>query len=162
MKSAELCRSARTACLLAALTVSCGDDQHDADGTDGDSRETRFSRTFVDVTTSAGVTFVHVTGGTGDKLLPETLGAGAAFLDFDGDDKLDLFVVNSRHWPGSEPTEAPPPTSRLYRGRGDGSFDDVTEETGAGASVYGMGCTIADYDADGDVDIYITTLGDSC
>jgi hypothetical protein len=161
MTSIKLGRLALTACLLAAIAASCDDDQDDADGAGERSLETRFSRTFVDVTASAGIAFVHVTGGTGDKLLPETLGAGAAFLDFDGDDKLDIFIVNSQHWPGQEPANAPLPTSRLYRGRGDGRFDDVTEETGAGISVYGMGCSIADYDADGDVDIYITALGDN-
>jgi len=153
-----------TTCLLVALTVSCGDDRdgvRDTSDSEGASQKDRFSRVFVDVTAQAGIDFVHVTGGTGDKLLPETLGSGAAFLDFDGDDNLDVFIVNSRHWTGDEPQPAPPPACRLYRGNGDGSFVDVTEAAGAAVSVYGMGCSIADYDADGDADIYLTALGDN-
>jgi hypothetical protein len=102
-----------------------------------------------------------VTGGYGEKLLPETLGAGAAFLDLDGDRVLDIFFVNSSYWPGHVPPGAPPATCRLYRGRGDGAFEDVTAAAGAGISLYGMGCAVADYDGDGDDDIYVTAVGDN-
>lgn len=117
-----------------------------------------FASEFVDITQSAGLRFRHVTGGFGEKYLPETVGSGCAFLDFDGDARLDIFLVNSRHWTGHAPPGAPPATCKLYRGVGERRFQDVTERTGAGVSLYGMGCAAADYDADGDVDIFITAV----
>jgi hypothetical protein len=129
-----------------------------------------FSRQFTDVTASSGIAFHHVTGGRGEKLLPETLGSGAAFLDFDGDGCLDLFLVNSKHWsdppglpdspnpPDRKPEAGPPSRCALYRGRGDGSFADASQGSGADLEVYGMGCAVSDYDADGDDDIFVTAL----
>jgi hypothetical protein len=109
----------------------------------------------VDIAERSGIAFRHVTGAFGDKLLPETMGSGAAFLDFDGDGKLDVFLVNSSWWPGREPS-GPAPACALYRGRGDGTFEDVTAAAGAGISLYGMGAAVADHDGDGDDDIYVT------
>lgn len=113
--------------------------------------------TFVDVTTAAGIDFVHHTGAFGQKWMPETMGSGGGFLDYDGDEHLDILLINSRDWPGHE-TTTPAPTTHLYRNRGDGTFEDVTEATGVGVVRYGMGCAIADYDNDGDEDIYITAV----
>ena len=115
---------------------------------------------FEDVTPGSGLaSFVHETGGFGSKRLPETMGSGAVLLDFDGDENLDLFLVNGTGWPDA-PDDPPRGTCSLYRGNGDCTFTDVSVETGTAIEVYGMGCAAADFDADGDPDIYVTTLGD--
>ena len=112
---------------------------------------------FVDVTEAAGIDFVHENGAFGEKYLPETMGSGVAFFDADGDGDQDLLFVNSRRWPGHR-TE-PEPTAALYRNRGDGTFEDATAGSGLDVPFYGMGVAIADYDADGDQDLYLTVLG---
>ena len=109
---------------------------------------------FVDVTRSAGIDFVHVNGARGAKWLPETMGSGVALFDFDNDRDLDLLFVQSRNWEGDDQ-----PTMRLYRNDGDWKFTDVTAGSGLEVACYGMGATVADYDADGDQDIYVTCLG---
>ncbi len=116
---------------------------------------------FTDVTDETGVRFVHETGAFGKKWMPETMGSGGGFLDYDGDGWPDLFLVNSAEWAGHESRDAPA-TSRLYRNLGNGGFRDVSAETGiarATAGLYGMGAAFADYDADGDADIYVTAVG---
>ena len=111
----------------------------------------------MDVTEAAGIDFVHDNGAFGEKYLPETMGSGVAFFDADGDGDQDLLFVNSRRWPGQR-TE-PEPTSALYRNRGDGTFEDATAGSGLDTPAYGIGAAIADYDADGDQDVYLTVLG---
>ena len=113
---------------------------------------------FTDVTSSAGINFTHVSGAYGERLLPETMGGGVAFLDFDNDGHQDLVLVNSNHWPWQE-TREPSPRSRLYRNEGNGTFKDVTLETGFDATIYGMGIAAGDYDGDGYVDIFISAYG---
>ena len=113
---------------------------------------------YTDTTASSGLRFQHVTGAYGAKLLPETMGSGGSFLDYDGDGHLDVFLVNASWWPGHEPPGVPRPVCALFRGRGDGTFEDVSAATGAAVSLYGMGCFPADYDGDSDIDIYITAL----
>ena len=112
---------------------------------------------FVDITREVGLDFHHETGAAGRKWMPETMGSGCALFDYDGDDDLDILLVNGNRWTGDE--KGTRPTSKLYRNRGDGRFEDVTLQAALDISVYGMGVTIADYDADGDPDIYMTTLG---
>jgi len=111
---------------------------------------------FVDVTQEAGIDFVHVNGATGKKYLPETMGSGVAFVDYDGDGDEDLFFVNGMPWPGESSSARS--TAALYRNDG-GHFADVTEGSGFDREVYGMGVAVADYDADGDRDVYVTVLG---
>jgi len=112
---------------------------------------------FVDVTEAAGIDFVHENGAFGEKYLPETMGSGVAFFDADGDGDQDLLFVNSRRWPGHR-TE-PEPTAALYLNRGDGTFEDRTAGSGLDVPLYGLGAALADYDADGDQDLYLTVLG---
>ena len=115
---------------------------------------------FEDITESAGIGFVHETGAFGRKWMPETMGSGGAFLDYDGDNLPDLLLVNSSLWPGHE-SGRERPVSRLYRNLGNGRFRDVTAEAGLDFRLYGMGATVADYDADGDPDVYMTAVGDN-
>ena len=109
----------------------------------------------MDVTTEAGIRFTHNTGAFGDKYLPETLGAGAIWLDMDGDHRQDLLLVNSTDWPGRG--DGTP--LALYRNEGGWSFTDVTDGSGLDDPIYGVGGAAADYDNDGHVDLYLTALG---
>jgi hypothetical protein len=113
---------------------------------------------FVDITAAAGLRFVHTNGAAGEKLLPETMGSGAAFLDIDGDGDQDILLVNSAPWPGSKAPAAPRPTQALYANDGRGHFEDVTARAGLDVSLFGMGVAVGDYDNDGDPDVYLTTL----
>ncbi len=117
--------------------------------------------TFTEVTAPAGIEFTHVHGGTGRKYYIETVAPGVCWLDYDGDDFPDLYFVQSGPLPGTPRTPATP-HARLYRNRGDGTFEDVTERAGvANAAGYGDGCTAGDYDNDGDQDLYVTNFGPS-
>jgi len=113
--------------------------------------------TFTDITREAGIDFVHVNGSTGEKLMPETIGSGAGFIDYDNDGDQDLLLVNSTWWPGEE--REPAPTLAFYRNDGHGRFTDVTAEVGLKITCFGMGAAVGDYDNDGWTDLYITTLG---
>jgi hypothetical protein len=112
---------------------------------------------FTDITAAAGITFAHNNGAYGDKLLPETMGGGCAFFDFDNDGDPDLLFVNSTAWPWK--TSAPKPTMVLYRNDGKGHFEDVTAGSGLDVSFYGMGAAIGDYDNDGLPDVFVTAVG---
>src|SRR5579862_987220 len=110
----------------------------------------------IDVTRSAGLHFQHNSGAYGGKLLPETLGSGCAFLDYDGDGWLDILLVNGMDWPGHKRQRS---TLQLYRNNRDGTFADVTERAGLAMEMYGMGVAIADYNNDGLPDVLITAVG---
>ena len=114
---------------------------------------------FADVTDAAGIRFRHVNGASGKKLLPETMGAGVAVIDFDRDGKPDLFFVNSRAWPGEANPNGGRATPALYRNRGDGTFEDVTAACGLDVEIYGMGVAVGDFDNDGWPDLFITAVG---
>jgi hypothetical protein len=125
-----------------------------------DARSASTRMRFEDITESAGIGFVHETGAFGRKWMPETMGSGGAFLDYDGDDRPDLLLVNGSLWPGHEGGRERA-VSRLYRNLGNGKFQDVTAEAGLDIRLYGMGATVADFDADGDPDVYLTAVGDN-
>ncbi len=112
-----------------------------------------------DVTAAAGVAFQHNTGAFGKKYLPETLGSGCAFFDYDGDGWLDILLINGMDWPGHPTGRKTPSTMKLYRNKRNGSFEDVTHSAGLDIPMYGIGVAIGDYDNDGYEDIYITTYG---
>ena len=109
-----------------------------------------------DVTASAGISFTHNNGAFGKKYLPETLGAGAAFFDFDNDGRQDLFLVNGTSWPGHTPSAS---RSKLYRNAGGGAFVDATTRAGLSVDLYGMGAAAADFDNDGWQDLLVTAVG---
>ncbi len=110
----------------------------------------------VDVTQSAGIRFQHNSGAYGGKLLPETLGSGCAFLDYDGDGWQDILLVNGMDWPGHKRRRS---TLQLYRNNRDGTFTDITRKAGLDVEMYGMGVAVGDYNNDGFPDILITCVG---
>jgi enediyne biosynthesis protein E4 len=111
---------------------------------------------FTETAAAAGIDFVHRRGESGDKQLPETMGAGVAWLDFDGDGWLDLYAVQSGPFP---PAGDPGAANRLFRNRGDGTFEDWTDRAGVGHRGYGQGVLAADLDGDGSTDLYLTDFG---
>ena len=114
---------------------------------------------FTDITAASGIKFVHTCGATGEKMLPETMGGGCAFLDYDNDGDQDLLFINSCHWPWNELPADGQPNSVLYQNDGQGNFADVTAATGLEFSSYGMGVAVGDYDNDGWTDVFVTSVG---
>ena len=113
--------------------------------------------TFRDVAASAGLSFTHVSGASERKFLPEILGSGGLFLDFDDDGWVDVFLVDG----GSiaDPAVGRRARHRLFRNRRNGTFEDVTVQSGIQHREYGMGTCAGDYDNDGLIDLYITNVG---
>jgi enediyne biosynthesis protein E4 len=114
---------------------------------------------FKEVTAEAGITFIHNNGAAGDKLLPETMGGGGGFFDYDNDGDQDLLFVNSTYWPDKIPAGKKPTTAALYANDGKGNFKDVTAGSGFDVALYGMAPAFGDYDNDGFVDVFITAVG---
>lgn len=112
---------------------------------------------FTDATEEAGLRFQHVHGGFGKRLMPETVGSGCAWFDYDGDGWPDLYLVNCTALPGAP--KGPPTYGKLFRNLGNGRFDDRTAGSGLEVSMYGQAAVAADYDADGDPDLLVTCLG---
>ena len=113
---------------------------------------------FTDVTAESGLDFIHENGKTPGKYLPETMGGGAAFFDFDRDGDQDLLLINGRTWPHLA-GEARVPGNRLFQNDGSGHFSDVTEGSGLAGNGYGMGVAVADVDANGWIDVVTTGIG---
>jgi hypothetical protein len=109
-----------------------------------------------DVTTAAGIQFHHNSGAYGKKLLPETLGSGCAFIDYDNDGWQDILLVNSMDWSGHHTQRS---TLALYRNNRNGTFTDVTKSAGLDIEMYGLGLAVGDYNNDGFPDIYVTGFG---
>jgi len=109
-----------------------------------------------DITAAAGIGFRHNSGAYGAKFLPETMGPGCAFLDYDNDGWLDILLIDGCDWPGHKRQRT---AMQLYRNNRDGTFADVTERAGLAVEMYGLGVTVADYDNDGFPDIYVTAVG---
>lgn len=109
---------------------------------------------FTDVTSQAGIHFIHNAGKSGKKYLPETLGSGCAFVDIDGDGWPDIILINGKDFTprGRRSTAA------LYRNNHDGTFTDITRGSGLDVELYGMGIAVGDFDNDGKPDVYITAL----
>jgi enediyne biosynthesis protein E4 len=116
------------------------------------------SLVFEDITREAHIDFLHVNGAYGDKLLPETMGGGVAFLDYNQDGAQDLFFVNSSYWPDHMPEGHPQATHALYANDGQGHFTNVTKEAGLDLVDYGMGVAVGDYNNDGWPDLFLTTV----
>lgn len=121
-------------------------------------KSTCSSVTFTNITTLAKIDFIQTCGDPIDKKsIIEAKGGGVALFDYDNDGWLDIYFVNGNHL-----NNAPQPTNKLYRNQQDGTFSDVTAEAGVGDTGWGMGCATADYDNDGDLDLYVTNYGPNC
>ena len=110
-----------------------------------------------DVTGKTGITFKHTDGGSGKHYIVETVSAGLALFDYDGDGDVDIYFLNGAPLKGSKAKT--PPTNALYRNDGNWKFTDVTDQAGVGDKGYGLGVAVGDYDNDGDQDIYLNNFG---
>src|SRR5579862_3487407 len=113
---------------------------------------------FRDITAQARIHFTHNNGAFGKKWLPETMGPGCAFIDYDNDGYPDIVLVNGSDFPGHPHAAS---TLKLYHNNHDGTFTDVTAKSGLGVAMFGLGVAVGDYDNDGFDDLFVTALGQS-
>ncbi|HUT89720.1 MAG TPA: CRTAC1 family protein [Thermoguttaceae bacterium] len=111
-----------------------------------------------DATGETGIAFVHTDGSSGQRYIPETVTAGLALFDYNGDGFVDVYFLNGAPLRGAE-TKGPPPRNALYRNEGGWRFTDVTDEAGVGDTGFGLGATVGDYDNDGDQDLFVNNYG---
>src|SRR5690349_1458565 len=114
--------------------------------------------TFRDITAQAGIHFTHNNAAFGKKYLPETMGPGCAFIDYDNDGWPDIVLINGENWPEHP---GPATTLKLYHNNHDGTFTDVTAKSGLAVPMFGLGIAVGDYDNDGYDDLFVTALGQS-
>ncbi len=123
--------------------------------TTGQAQQTHFR----DITAQAGIHFTHNNGAFGKKWLPETMGPGCAFIDYDNDGYPDIVLINGSDFPGHPHAGAT--TLKLYHNNGNGTFTDVTRKAGLAVPMFGLGVAVGDYDNDGFDDLFVTALGQS-
>ena len=116
---------------------------------------------FTDITESSGLAFTHFNGATGEKLLPETMGAGCAIFDADGDGAQDILFINGTDWPWTEKKSETPHSMTLYKNNGAGHFTDITSGSGLDVAMYGTGVAPGDFDNDGRTDLFVSGVGSS-
>jgi len=160
LNSVALHKSAAAICSLllcfSLLIPNIADAQNAQAGASSSSAQAGVQ--FVDVTAKAGIRFTHNNGAFGKKFLPETIGPGVAFIDYDNDGWPDIFLVNGTDWPGHITKHSTP---KLYHNNHDGTFTDVTHKAGLDIEMYGIGVAVGDYDNDGYDDLFVTAYGQS-
>lgn len=112
-----------------------------------------------DVTERTGITFVHTDGSSGQRYIVETVTAGLALFDYDGDGHVDIYFLNGAPLQGTQRTDGEPPRNALYRNEGGWRFRDVTLQAGVGDIGFGLGVTVGDYDNDGAPDLFVNNFG---
>jgi enediyne biosynthesis protein E4 len=137
------------------MTAGCQSRQNAIPRAAGTARPAKFQ--FRDVQTPAGITFRHTDGESGRKYFVEQFCSGCGFIDIDNDGFLDIYAVNGAPLPGSKLTSHP--RHEMYRNRGDGTFENITDKCGMGSTRFGGGVCAADYDNDGCVELYVTCFG---
>ena len=113
---------------------------------------------FINITKASGIDFMHINGAQGDRMLPETMGGGVTFFDYDQDDDQDILLINSNRWPWDSEQDPEHNSLKLYANNGNGQFTVVTD-SGLVSQAYAMGATVGDIDNDADLDVYITAVG---